>query len=30
MTITHDGVIGTGLWINEYPWQQDAVWDNGN
>lgn len=27
--ITHDGVIGTGLWINEYPWQQDAVWDNG-
>ena len=27
--ITHYGVIGTGLWINEYPWQQDAVWDNG-
>ncbi len=27
--IIHDGVIGTGLWINEYPWQQDAVWDNG-
>lgn len=29
MTIIHCGVIGTGLWINEYPWQQDAVWDNG-
>lgn len=27
--ITHYGVIGTGLWINEYSWQQDAVWDNG-
>ena len=27
--ITHQGVFGTGLWINEYPWQLDAVWDNG-
>lgn len=26
----HDGVFGTGLWINEYLWQLDAVWDNGN
>ncbi len=23
------GAFGTGLWINEYPWQSDAVWDNG-
>lgn len=27
--IIHQGVFGTGLWINEYPWQLDAVWDNG-
>ena len=27
--ITHKGVFGTGLWINEYPWKLDAVWDNG-
>lgn len=30
LLIIHYGVIGTGLWINEYPWQADAVWDNGN
>lgn len=27
---THKGVFGTGVWINEYLWQADAVWDNGN
>lgn len=25
----YDGVIGTGVWINEYLWQLDAVWNNG-
>lgn len=27
--IIHDGTFGTGLWVNTYPWQNDAVWDNG-
>lgn len=24
----HYGCLGTGLWINDYPWQNDAAWDN--
>lgn len=23
------GCLGTGLWINDFPWQNDAVWGNG-
>lgn len=23
------GCLGTGLWINEFPWQNDAIWDGG-
>lgn len=23
------GCFGTGVWINDYPWQTDAIWDNG-
>lgn len=30
MVIIHQGCFGTGLWVNEYPWQEDAVWDNGD
>lgn len=26
---TFYGCLGTGLWINEFPWQNDAVWGNG-
>lgn len=29
ITTIHQGCLGTGLWVNEYPWQADAVWDNG-
>lgn len=29
ITIIHDGIFGTGLWINEYPWQSEVVWNNG-
>ena len=29
ITIIHKGCLGTGVWINDYPWQADAVWDNG-
>lgn len=28
--IIHEGTFGTGLWVNEYPWQDEAVWSNGN
>ncbi len=23
------GCLGMGLWVNEFPWQNDAVWSNG-
>lgn len=26
---TFYGCFGTGLWINEFPWQNDAIWDGG-
>lgn len=26
---TFYGCLGTGLWINEFPWQNDAIWDGG-
>lgn len=29
ITIIHDGIFGTGLWFNEYPWQSEVVWNNG-
>lgn len=29
ITKTFYGCLGTGLWINEFPWQNDAVWGNG-
>lgn len=29
VTRIYQGCIGTGLWVNEFPWQSDAVWDNG-
>lgn len=29
LVIIHQGCFGTGLWINDYPWQKEAVWDNG-
>lgn len=29
ITKTFYGCLGTGLWINDFPWQNDAVWGNG-
>ena len=29
VTKTFYGCLGTGLWVNEFPWQNDAVWNNG-
>lgn len=29
VTKTFDGCFGTGLWVDDYPWQNDAVWNNG-
>lgn len=29
VTKTFYGCLGTGLWVNEFPWQNDAVWSNG-
>lgn len=29
VTTTFYGCFGTGLWVNEFPWQDDAVWSNG-
>lgn len=28
ITKTFYGCLGTGLWINEFPWQNDTIWDN--
>ena len=28
ITKTFYGCLGTGLWINDFPWQNDAVWGN--
>lgn len=28
-TMAYYGAFGSGIWINDYPWHPEAVWDNG-